>query len=330
MRVSLRQWTHAISILLGTIAVATSPVALAATADTFPTKPVRLIVPFVAGIGTDTISRAVAAKLTERWGQQVVVDNRPGAAGTIGIEALLNAPHDGYTICLISASHAVGAATHPKLSYDLQRDVRAVSQMTSLNYVIYVHPGVPVRNIPELVAYAKSHPNKLNFGSSGTGGLQHLAGEFFKHITGVHIMHVPYKGGAQVNAEVMAGNIQMGFGTLQSRRFYTAGKLRPLGISGRTRSPIAPELPTIIEQGVPGYEVDQWYGIVTPAKVPAAVVTRLSQGIAESVKQPDIAQRWQADATTPVGSTPEQFAAHVRAEIEKWRKLARDVGLNLQ
>jgi tripartite-type tricarboxylate transporter receptor subunit TctC len=320
-----------VSVLMVVTACATSTVAEAASSDVdkFPTKPIRLIVPFVAGVGTDTISRMIAPKLAERWGQQVVVDNRSGAAGSIGVEMTLAAPPDGYTICLISASHSVNAATNPKLSYDLIRDLQGISQLTSLNYVMYVHPSVPAKTVQDLIAYTKANPDKLNFGSSGTGGLQHLAGELFKHMAGVKLVHVPYKGGAQVNAEVMAGNIQLGFGTLQSRRYYTLGKLRPLGISGRVRSSVAPEIPTIAEQGLPGYEVDQWYGIVTSAKVPGAVVTKISQGIAEAVKSPDIAQRLSADGTTPVGSNSEQFTAHVRSEVGKWRKLVKDVGLTL-
>jgi tripartite-type tricarboxylate transporter receptor subunit TctC len=317
--------------LIGALACLTSTTAEAASADVhkFPVKPIRLIVPFVAGVGTDTISRTVAPKLTERWGQQVIVDNRAGAAGSIGVEMTLAAPPDGYTICLISASHSVNAATNPKLSYDLTKDLQGISQMTSLNYVMYVHPSVPANTVQELVTYAKANPDKLNFGSSGTGGLQHLAGELFKHMAGVKLVHVPYKGGAQVNAEVMAGNIQLGFGTLQSRRYYTLGKLRPLGISGRARSSVAPEIPTIAEQGLPGYEVDQWYGIVTSAKVPAVIVTKISQGFADAVKSPEIAQRWSADGTTPIGSTSDQFTAHVRSEVGKWRKLVKDVGLTL-
>ena len=215
------------------------------------------------------------------------------------------------------------------MSYDITKELQGISQMTSLNYVMYVHPSVPARTVQELVAYAKANPDKLNFGSSGTGGLQHLAGELFKHRAGVQLVHVPYKGGAQVNAEVLAGNIQLGFGTLSSRRLYTSGKLRPLGISGRTRSKVAPEIPTIAEQGVPGYEVDQWYGIVAPSKVPAAIVSKLSQGIAEAVQSPEVAQRWAADGSIPVGSTPEQFSAHIRSEVNKWRKLVKDMGLVL-
>jgi tripartite-type tricarboxylate transporter receptor subunit TctC len=312
------------------IAVNAAAYAASAEADKYPTKPIRMVVPFVAGAGTDITARTIAAKLTERWGQQVVVDNRTGAAGAIGVEITMNAPPDGYTICLISASHSVNSATNPKLSFDLTKDLQAITQATSLNYVMYVHPSVPAKNIQEFVAHAKANPNKLNFGSSGTGGLQHFAGELFKHLSGVQMVHVPYKGGAQVIADVLAGNVQVGYGTFLSLRgHFKSGKLRPLGISARARSSVAPEIPTIAEQGVKGYEVDQWYGIITSAKVPRPIIDKLAQAITESLKSPETAQRLSADGSTPVGSTPEQFGAHIRTEIDKWKKLVKDAGLKL-
>jgi tripartite-type tricarboxylate transporter receptor subunit TctC len=314
------------------MACAVAPSALAATtdADKYPVKPVRLIAPFVAGAGTDITARAIAQKLTERWGQQVIVDNRPGAAGTIGVELTANALPDGYTLCLISASHAVNAATNAKLPFDLTRDLQAISQATSLFYVMYVNPSVPAKSVQELIAYAKANPGKINFGSSGTGGLQHFSGELFNHLAGVKMTHVPYKGGAAVITDALAGNIQLGFGTLlSSRAHYKAGRLRPLGITARQRSPVAPELPTIAESGVPGYEVDQWYGIITSAKVPRPIVSKLAVAIAEGVKSPETAQRLAAEGSTPVGSTPDQFNAHIRSEIAKWRKLVKDAGLAL-
>jgi len=318
-------------LLALTVACSVTPAAYAATvaADKYPTKPIRLITPFVPGAGTDITARAVAAKLTERWGQQVIVDNRPGAAGTIGVELTATAVPDGYTLCLISASHAVNAATNPKLPYDLTKDLQAISQATSLFYVMYVNPSVPAKSTQELITYAKANPGKLSFGSSGTGGLQHLAGEMFNYLAGVKMVHVPYKGGAAAIADALAGNIQVGFGTLlSSRAHYKAGRLRPLGITAAKRSSTAPELPTIAES-LPGYEVDQWYGMVTSAKVPRPIVDKLAVGIAEGVKSPETAQRLSAEGSLPVGSTPDQFSAHIRSEITKWRKLVRDAKLEL-
>jgi len=304
--------------------------AASADVDKYPTKPIRLIAPFVPGAGTDITARAIAAKLTERWGQQVIVDNRSGAAGAIGVEITSTAAPDGYTICLISASHAVNSATNPKLPYDLTRDLQGISQATSLFYVMYLHPSVPAKSVAEFITYAKANPGKLSFGSSGTGGLQHFSGEMFNYLAGVKMVHIPYKGGAAAIADALAGNIQVGYGTLLSSRVhYKAGRLRPLAITARQRSPIASDIPTIAESGLPGYEVDQWYGIITSAKVPRPIVDKLSVAIAESVKSPEAAQRFSAEGSTPVGSTPDQFSAHIKSEIGKWRKLVKDAALTL-
>lgn len=319
-------------LLALTVAWAGTPLAYAASGevDKYPTKPIRLIAPFVPGGGTDITARAIAAKLTERWGQQVIVDNRAGAAGAIGVELTATAAPDGYTICLISASHSVNSATNPKLPYDLTKDLQAISQATSLFYVMYLHPSVPATSVAELITYAKANPGKLSFGSSGTGGLQHLAGEMFNFLGGVKMVHIPYKGGAAATADALAGNIQVGFGTLlSSRAHYKSGRLRPLAITARQRSPTAPEYPTVAEAGLPGYEVDQWYGIITSAKVPRPLVDKLSVAIAEGVKSPEAAQRFSAEGSTPVGSTPDQFSAHIRSEIAKWRKLVKDAALVL-
>jgi len=315
---------------LGLFAAAVAPAVQAASADNYPNKPVRLIVPFVPGAGTDITGRTIAAKLSERWGQQVVVDNRTGAAGAIGVEVTANAAPDGYTICLISASHAVNSATNPKLPYDLTKDLQGVSQATSLFYVMYVHPSVPAKTMQEFTAYAKANPNKLNFGSSGTGGLQHLAGEMYNYLAGAKMTHVPYKGGAAVITDVLANNIQVGYGTVLSLRpHFKSGKLRWLAMSAKQRSPSAPEIPTLAESGVPGYEVDQWYGIIASAKVPKPIVDKISQAIAEGIKSPETAQRLSGEGSIPVGSTAEQFTAHIRGEVGKWKKLVQDAGLKL-
>jgi tripartite-type tricarboxylate transporter receptor subunit TctC len=315
-----------------TVACAGIPVAHAATVqvDKYPAKPIRFIAPFVPGGGTDITARAVAAKLSERWGQQVIVDNRAGAAGAIGVELTATAVPDGYTICLISASHSVNSATNSKLPYDLTRDLQAISQATSLFYIMYVHPAVPAKSVAELITYAKANPGKLSFGSSGTGGLQHFAGEMFNFLGGIKMVHIPYKGGAAATADALAGNIQVGYGTLlSSRAHFQSGRLRPLAITARQRSSTAPEYPTIAEAGLPGYEVDQWYGVITSAKVPRPLVDKLAVAIADAVKSPETAQRLSAEGSIPVGSTPDQFSAHIRSEIAKWRKLVKDAALEL-
>lgn len=327
--------TRSACAIIATIATSAMPMmqpahAAAPAGDKYPVKPVRLIVPFVAGAGTDITGRTIAQKLTERFAHQVVVDNRPGAAGAIGVELTAQAVPDGYTLCLISASHSVNSATNPKLPYDLLRDLQPVSQATSLFYVIYINPTVPAKSVQELIAHAKANPGKLNFGSSGTGGLQHLAGEMFNHLGGVNIVHIPYKGGAAVITDSLAGNIQVGFGTLLSlRTHFKTGRLRGLAISAAKRSPAAPEFPTIAESGLKGYEVDQWYGVITGAKVPRRIVDQLSAAIAEGIKAPDVAPRLQGEGSIPVGGTPEAFGALIKSEIAKWRKLVADAKLAL-
>jgi tripartite-type tricarboxylate transporter receptor subunit TctC len=307
--------------------------AFAAPADPakdYPNKPVRFIAPFVPGAGTDTTARTIAQKLSDMWGHQVIVDNRTGAAGAIGVDLTAKAIPDGYTICLISASHSVNSATNPKLPYDLTKDLQGITQATSLFYVVYHHPSVPVKSIKELISYAKANPGKLNFGSSGTGGLQHFAGEMFNHMAGVKITHVPYKGSAAVIVAMLAGEVQVGFGTLFGVRPHMAsGRVKVLAITAGKRSPAAPDLPTVKEAGVPGYEVDQWYGVITSSKVPRPIVQKIQAAIAETLKAPDVAKRLAADGSTPVGSRPEEFNAHIKSEIAKWQKLVKDAGLQL-
>ena len=328
----MRHLRCTLALALATAATA-APLLAATPADPakdYPNKPVRFIAPFVPGAGTDITTRTIARKLSEVWGHQVVVDNRTGAAGAIGVDLTAKAVPDGYTICLISASHTVNSATNPKLPYDLQKDLVGLSQASSLFYVIVVHPTFPAKTPKELIAYAKANPGKINFGSSGTGGLQHFAGEMLGYHAGVKLVHVPYKGGAASIAAVLAGEIQLGFTSLLGARPHmSAGRLRILAMSAAKRSPLAPEIPTMAESGLPGYEVDQWYGVVTSAKVPPALVKKLSTAIADAVNSPDVAERLKTDGSTPVGSTSEQFTAHIRTEIAKWSKLATAAGLKL-
>jgi tripartite-type tricarboxylate transporter receptor subunit TctC len=306
--------------------------AIAAGADIakdYPNKPVRLIVPFVAGAGTDATARLIAGKLTEMWGQQVVADNRTGATGSIGVDLAAHAAPDGYTMCLISASQSVHAAVTPKLPYDLTTDLTGISQASSLFYAVYVNPAVPAASVKELIAYAKANPAKLNFGSSGTGGLEHFAGELFNHLAGTKIVHIPFKGAAASILANLANEIQLGYSTLFGvKPQITAGRLRLLAITSSKRSPAVPDTPTVAET-VPGYEVNQWYGFIISSKVPPAIVRKINAGIVAAIKSPDLAQRFSADGSTPVGSSPEQFSAHIKAEIAKWRKFAQESRLVL-
>jgi tripartite-type tricarboxylate transporter receptor subunit TctC len=297
-------------------------------AKNYPTRPIRFIAPFTPGAGTDTTARTIAQKLTDAWGQQVVVDNRTGAAGAIGVEITAHALPDGYTICLISASHSVNSATNPKLPYDLTRDLQGITQATSLFYAVYHHPSLPVKSAKDLIAYAKANPGKLLFGSSGTGGLQHFAGEMFNHLAGVKLTHIPYKGTSAVITAMLSGEVQVGFGTMFGvRPHMQTGRLRVVAITAAKRSPAVPDIPTLAEAGIPGYEVDQWYGVITGAKVPRAIVDKLSTAMGQALKAPDAAQRLAADGSTPVGSSPDQFTAHIKSEIGKWQKLVKDAKL---
>jgi tripartite-type tricarboxylate transporter receptor subunit TctC len=320
--------------LAAALAAAWLPQAHAAQADAkdYPSRPVRFIVPFAPGAGTDTTARTIAQQLSDLWGQQVVADNRTGAAGAIGVDLTAKAVPDGYTICLISASHSVNSAVNDKLPYDLLKDLQPISQASSLFYVVYLNPKtLPVNSIKELVAYAKSNPGKINFGSSGTAGLQHFAGELFAHTAGVKMVHVPYKGTAAVIPAMLAGDVQLGFGTLFGvRPHLPSGRLKALAVTTSKRTPAAPELPTVAEAGLPGYEVDQWYGVLTGAKVPAPIVKKLNAGINEALKSPEVVKRFSADGSTPKGSTPQEFHAHIKSEIGKWRKLVKAAGLKLE
>jgi tripartite-type tricarboxylate transporter receptor subunit TctC len=324
--------SHNIKFIAACCAAAFSATSGAATdaAGSYPTKPVRFICPFAPGAGTDLTARTIAQKLGEKYGQQFVVDNRTGAGGAIGVDTVAKAIPDGYTIGLISASNSVNAATNPGLPYDMLKDLQGISQATSLFYVMYTHPSVPAKNVKELIAYAKANPGKLNFGSSGNNTLQHFSGELFNHMAGVKIMHVPYKGTAAVIPAMLAGEVQLGFGSLiGTRAQMQAGKLRGLAITAAKRSPSI-ELPTIAESGLPGYEVDQWYGVITSSKVPQPIVRKLNAGIVEALKLQDVAQRLAHDGSTPVGSSPEQFNTHIRNEIAKWKRLVKEANLPLQ
>ena len=320
------------SILMATVVALQATAAYAADpAANYPSRPVRFIVPFVPGAGTDLTTRTVAKKLSELYGQQFVADNRAGAAGSIGADIAANANPDGHTICLISSGHTVLSATNDKLPYDLERDFHAVSQVSTLFYVLTVNPSFPAKSVRELIAYAKANPGKINQGSSGTGALQHFAGEMLAYLAGVKFTHVPYKGGAASLAAVMAGEVEMSFTTLLSARPHMAGgRIRILGITASKRSPAIPDIPTIAESGVPGFEANQWYGVITSARVPVSVVNRLSLMLKEAVHAPDVVERLTKDGSTPLTSTPAEFKAHISSEIAKWRKLVKDAGLQLK
>ncbi len=296
----------------------------------YPSRPVRFICPFAPGAGTDLTARTIGQKLTEKFGQQFIVDNRTGAGGAIGVDMVAKAQPDGYTIGLISASNSVGAATNPTLPYDMQKDLQGISQATSLFYVLYTQPSMPFKTVKELIGYARANPGKLNFGSSGNYTLQHFSGELFNHLAKVQIVHVPYKGTAAVIPAMLSGEVHVGFGSLiGTRAQLQSGKLRGIAITAAKRVPSV-DLPTVAESGLTGFEVDQWYGVIISSKVPQPLVKKLNAAIVEALKGEDVAKRLAADGSTPVGSSPEHFNRHIRSEIAKWKRLVAEANLPLQ
>ncbi|MEY4598347.1 MAG: hypothetical protein RLZZ445_1144 [Pseudomonadota bacterium] len=308
--------------------VASLPVFAAAD---LPAKPVRFIVPFAAGGGTDIAARVYAATLARQTGQNFVVDNRPGASGAVGVDITAKAPADGQTICIISASNTVNSAVNPKLTYDLTRDLQGISQMTSAFFVLVVHQSSPVRSPKELISQAKTQPGKLNYGSSGAGGITHLAGELFSHLAGIQMTHIPYRGESAAIADLLGGQTQLQFASpLNAGPHLNAGKLRALGISSAKRNAAMPGIPTIAESGLAAYDVSQWYGAITSAKVPAAQVDRLARAFAAAAREPEITQRLRTDGVEAISSSPVVFHTHITAEIAKWAKLLKETGLQLQ
>jgi len=258
------------------------------------------------------------------------VDNRPGASGVLAFDIAIKAIPDGYTLLMMSADHVINSVPSAKRPYDITRDVTAVSQATALSYLVYTNPSVPFTTFRDLVAYGRVHPGKLNYGTPGTGSLQHLGWEVLSQMTSARFNHVPYKGGAPAIVATIAGEVQIGFITLSSARPHLqSGRARPLAVTSRERMRVMPDLPTVSELGLPGYELNQYYGVVVTSKTPSAIVRKLSDGIAATVRAPDITQRFEADGWRLVGSTPEEFRAVIRADLEKWTKVIKDIGLVL-
>ena len=314
---------------LATIAVVPPVFAQRDPAAGYPSRPIRLIIPFEPGGGTDIVGRVIGHKLSEAFGQPVVIENKPGGNGSIGANSVAKSAPDGYTLTMVTGSLSVNVTLQGnKQPYDLLRDFVPVTQVTSQPYVLVVNPNLPVKTVADLIALAKAKPGTLNFGSSGTGGLSHLAGEMFASLAKIKITHIPYKGGSPAMNDVVAGQIQMLFSTrLQAHSLISSGRLRALAVTTATRSLAAPELPTMQEAGVPGYEVAGWYGILAPAATPSAIVEKLNREIVKILKMPDVREKMAADGSDPVGNTSAQFGAHMRTEVEKWRRVIQDAGI---
>ncbi|MBX9812201.1 MAG: tripartite tricarboxylate transporter substrate binding protein [Burkholderiales bacterium] len=302
-----------------------------AFAQTYPARPIRLIVPFTPGGGNDTIARLIGQKLAAATGQQVIIDNRPGAGGAIGAEAAARSPADGYTLFLAGvATHGINPNLRKKLSYDPVRDFDAVSLIASAPLLVVVHPSLPVQSVKELIALAKAKPGQINYASNGAGGSSHMAVELFRMMTGTRFVHIPYKGLSPALTELLSGEVQLMFSSAVAMLPQVkAGKLRAIAMTGAKRSPAIPDIPTVAEAGVPGYETGSWYGIVAPAGTPKVAIDRLSTDVIAIVHSPDITGRLNDEAIIPVGSTPAEFTAHIKKELARWAQVIRQSGIHL-
>jgi tripartite-type tricarboxylate transporter receptor subunit TctC len=299
-----------------------------AAAQGYPEKPIRIIVPFAPGGATDVLARALAEKLTEVLGASVVVDNRGGAGGTLGAGLAARAAPDGYTIMLTSPSHTFAPTVYKNLPYDTLRDFKPITLLAQTPNTLVVHPSLPVRNVKQLIVLARQQPGEIRFSSSGHGSNIHLTTALFAYMAGIKLAHVPYKGGGAAQIAVMSGEVQLLMAGFQSALpFVQSGRMRALAVTTKTRSPAAPDIPTVDESGVPGFDKAFWAGLFAPSAVPEAIVSRLNQAVVRILKNPDFQKRLTAEGAVPVGNSPAEFDAFVRAEITAWSKVIREVDL---
>ncbi|MCW5605804.1 MAG: tripartite tricarboxylate transporter substrate binding protein, partial [Burkholderiales bacterium] len=293
----------------------------------YPVKPIRLVLPFPPGGSTDIVARMIGQKITESWAQQVLVDNRPGGGGNVAAEAVARAAPDGYTLFQVNVANAIGASLYPKLNYSLTGDFAAVIQLATTPYVLLAHPSVPARSVRELISLAKARPGQLNYASAGAGSATHLSGEILKSMSGVDIVHVPYKGTGPAVTALLSGEIELYFATVPAAApMVKAGRLRALGISGAGRASLMPDVPTIAESGLAGYETSTWHGVLVPAATPREIVLQLNGEINRILNAPDVRGKLIGQGLDPVGGTPEQFADYIRSEIAKWAKVVKASG----
>jgi len=300
----------------------------ASAADAYPSKSIRMVVPFNAGGTTDILARAIGQKLSEVFGQQVVVDNRAGAGGNIGADVVAKSAPDGYTLLMGTVgTHAINPSLYAKMPFDHLKDFVPITQVAAVSNVLVVHPSVPAKSVAELIALAKAKPGKLNFASSGNGTSIHLSGELFKTLTGVDMVHIPYKGSAPAITDLLGGQVNLMFDNLPSALPHIkTGKLRALGVTSSKRAPALPDAPTIAEAGVPGFEATSWFGVFAPAGTPKEVVARLHKEIVKALNSPDTKERLSGQGADLIGNTPEQFAAYIAAETTKWAKVVKASG----
>ena len=317
--------------LSGSVALLAALACSGAVAQSWPARPVRMIVPYTPGGGIDTVARTLAQKLTEQLGNTFVVENRPGAAGVLGAEMVAKAAPDGYTLLASSTEFAINPSVRPKLPYDPFKDFAHISQLASVQFILAGHPSVPVKNVKELVALAKSRPGQLTFGSSGTGGGPHLAGELFQSIARIRWTHVPFKGAAPSAIAVMSGEIDFAFAaTIGLLGNVQAGKLRAIAVTGTKRFAELPQVPTVAESGVPGYSATGWYGFYATGGTSQEIVRRLYNESVRALGAPDVKERLAKSGNEYVMSPPEEFTAFIRAEIAKWTKVVKEANLRIE
>jgi tripartite-type tricarboxylate transporter receptor subunit TctC len=306
--------------------------AASAVRAAYPEKPVRLIMPFPAGGSGDFVARILAQRLSERMGQQFVVENRPGGAGTIGADAVAKARPDGYTVLLGTiSSHAINPALYPAMPYDPIADFRPVSQVVFISNVLVVNPGVPARSVRELVSLAKAKPGQLLYATAGYGTSHHLCAEMFKRMAGVDLVHTPFKGNAAALLDLVGGRVQVMFDNISNPLSQiAAGKLRALATTGPSRSAVLPDVPTMVEAGFPGYEVRSWFGLFVPKGTPQPIVERLSVETRQALLDPSVRERLVASGFEPIGSTPAEFGAFVQAELARWAHAVRELGIKIE
>jgi tripartite-type tricarboxylate transporter receptor subunit TctC len=312
------------AVLLLAALTACNLAASSTRADEYPSRPVKIIVPFGAGGPTDVYVRAVAIELQKALHQSFVIENRPGAGTTIGTDLVAHATPDGYTLLMASSTQTVNETLYKNKPYQLLRDLIPIAPLEKNDLVLVVNPSVPAKNLAELLALARAKPGTLNFGSSGPGSNYHMAAELLKNLTSINIVHVPYKGSTGMRVDILSGQIQMLFDSIPTMAPYVkAGKVRALGTSGLTRSPILPDVPTIAEAGVPGFEFSQWVGFMAPKGTPQPIVGKLHDAISAILSRPDLKAAWEAQGATPMVMSQPQFAAFMQAQVDKWAKVIK-------
>ena len=304
---------------------AAEPARAQADAQNYPDRPVRLIDPYAPGGGSGVVARLVGAKLGEAWGKQVVVDNRPGAAAAIGTEICARAAPDGYTLCMGTSGSIAISPNMNKVPYDPVKDLIAITQTSAQSMLVVLHPSVPINSVKELIAFARAQPGKLIYASSGTGGSGHLAVELFLALTKLSMTHVPYKGNGPALLAQVSGEVQLGFNNMLAVLPHaTSGRLKPIAVTSATRARALPNIPTVAEAGVPGYEATSWNGIFAPARTPRPIIDKIHSAVVQVLNTPDVREKLVAVGSEPVGSTPEAFLSYVKSELARWGKVIRD------